>query len=106
VTHHHHLAGGVVTCTAPAGTYCRLSCPDRECGEWTGWECEHGPLVDLGHCTAAEWINANGLGCTAANEDEYYRDNWATYEGPIRIEYEPGIGHQWQPAPDTDGTVQ
>lgn len=48
-------AWGAVTCDAPEGSRCRMECVE---GCWH--ECEH-EKEDVGYCTAADWIDANGV---------------------------------------------
>lgn len=44
-----------LTCTAPEGAPCRLTCP-KGC---PSWPCAHD-LIDEGHCNGVEWIDATG----------------------------------------------
>jgi hypothetical protein len=83
---------GDVTCTAPPGSPCRMTCPTKECEEWEGPSC--GPLVEYPDgCLAAEWLDARGV------VDEYRGPDAEIRSGPVEVEWH-GDGYGWSyPAP-------
>lgn len=81
---------GEITCTAPPGAGCRMTCPTGECGEWFGdEECSCGPLVPRpeGECGAAEWIDNEGI------VDAYIGPPAEIHSGPVGIEWDSG--YRW-----------
>ena len=91
----HWIEDGQAVCYEPEGTFCRMGCPTRTCESWSddGCLCAE-PLVDYGKCNAAEWVNADGLAETIADEDQD-----PTYSGPVRITWSGEVdAYQWEPA--------
>lgn len=98
------LVGGEITCSAPAGSPCRLTCPTKQCEEWEGASCECGPLVEYpGGCLAVEWIENEDVIDTYVGPDAEIRS------GPVEIEWH-GEGYRWTypttPPPDPSAPVR
>lgn len=47
----HEWVGASITCSAPEGADCRMSCPEG----CEAWPCSH-ELADAGYCVAKEWF--------------------------------------------------
>lgn len=87
---------GEITCTAPPGSPCRMTCPTKQCASWDGASCECGPLVAYpAGCLAAEWFDADGV------VDSYLGEDAEIRSGLVEVEWHGGgYGWSYPAAPD------
>lgn len=80
--HRNDSVEAVVSCTAPKGAACRMTCT-AGCESWTLTGHEH-TLVDQGFCNAVEWFDNcdSFLDCKVTYSAEAVRD------APIRVGWE------------------
>lgn len=77
-----------ITCHAPAGAPCHLTCPTNACETWQGGACACGPLINSHECNASVYLNNDGPADCYIGKEQPLRD------GPIEVRWQ-GDGYGW-----------